>query len=525
MNAVLTAVAGFLKAKARNGWRQLTSMRTALVLLVLLALAAIPGSVFPQKSVNPEKVTRYFQDHPDLAPFLDRIGGFDVFRSPWFAAVYLLLFASLIGCVLPRTRDHARALLMRVPDAPKQLERLPAHYQGETQRGPQEIAAVLRGWRKVIREQPDGSTTISAERGYLKETGNLVFHTALMAVLVGVAVGSFGGWHANRLLVQGADQAFCTSVQQFDDYQPGAWVGAGNLPKYCFEMTGFQASYLDNGQPNSFGASVAVTGEKAETADFSVNHPLRLGDANLYLLGHGYAPMLRYTDRNGKTQTTVAPFLPTDNKTLTSDGVAIFPDANADPTTGRTSASQQIAFAGVYVPTAPESGPVALSVFPAENNPRLVLTLYRGDLGLDLGIPSSVYQLNQQQLDNGKLKRVGSPKALKIGEAWTLDDGSKLEFVGTRPWVTVALRRDPGEPIVLVGMVFVVCGLMLSLTGKRRRVWVRLVPSDDGRTVLIAGGLARSDYPGFAEEFAALLNRMGIQRMGGEAREPVGALR
>jgi cytochrome c biogenesis protein len=516
----VNALTAFAVAKARSAWRQLTSMRTALVLLVLLALAAVPGSVFPQKAVKPEDVTRYFQRHPSLAPVLDKIGAFDVFRSPWFAAIYLLLFTSLIGCILPRTRDHARALLRRVPDAPKRLDRLPAHHQGETTHGAQQIAAALRGWRRVIREHPDGSTTIAAERGYLKETGNLVFHTALMGVLVGVAVGAFGGWHANRLLVQGPEQAFCTSVQQFDDYSPGTWVAAGDLPKYCFEMTGFRASYLDSGQPESFSATVTVSGERAETKDFAVNHPLRLGDANLYLLGHGYAPVLRYTDRNGKTQTTVAPFLPVDNATLTSEGVAIFPDANADPVTGKTSPTQQVAFSGLYVPTAPASGMVASSIFPEERNPRLLLTLYRGDLGLDLGIPSSVYQLNRSQLDKGKLKQVGEGKAMKVGDVWTLDDGSKLEFMSTRPWVTVALRHDPGEPIVLVSIAFVLVGLMLSLTGKRRRVWVRLVPSQDGRNVLSAGGLARSDYPGFTDEFATL-----IDRMGGQAREPVDALR
>jgi cytochrome c biogenesis protein len=186
----MNALTAFVTAKARSGWRQLTSMRTALVLLVLLALAAIPGSVFPQKSVKPEDVTRYFDRHPSLAPALDRLGAFDVFRSPWFAAIYLLLFTSLIGCILPRTRDHARALFRRVPDAPKRLDRLPAHHQGETTRGPREIAAAFKGWRRVIREHPDGSITIAAERGYLKETGNLVFHTALMGVLVGVAVGA-----------------------------------------------------------------------------------------------------------------------------------------------------------------------------------------------------------------------------------------------------------------------------------------------------------------------------------------------
>jgi cytochrome c biogenesis protein len=516
-------------------------MRTALVLLFLLALAAIPGSVLPQRGVSPENVQRYFVDHPQLAPIVERLGGFEVFRAPWFAAIYVLLFISLIGCILPRTRDHARALLRRVPDAPKRLDRLPAHHRGLTTSGPQEIAAALTGWRRVIREHPDGTVTISAERGHLKETGNLVFHTALIGVLVGVAFGSIQGWHANRLLVKGPDQAFCTSVQQFDEFSLGTGVNPGELPKYCLELTDFQASYLDNGQASSFGATVSVTGEQTRTAKFTVNHPLRLGDANVYLLGHGYAPMLRYTDANGHSQTTVAPFLPTDQATLTSEGVATFPDANADPVTGKPDRTRQVAFSGIYVPTAPESGMVAQSIFPEERNPRLVLTFYRGDLGLDQGVPSSVYRLNAKQVASGKLKQIGEGKELAVGDVWTLDDGSKLEFLGTRPFATVALRHDPGEPVVLGSIALVLGGLMLSLSGKRRRIWIRLTPYGSGRPVpgdevgaaearragqdapsrvLEAGGLPRSEYPGFADEFAAL-----IAKMGGDLREPVDALR
>lgn len=57
-----------LLALLRNSWRQLTSMRTALILLFLLAIAAIPGSVLPQRGISPEKVNEYFVDHPDWAP-------------------------------------------------------------------------------------------------------------------------------------------------------------------------------------------------------------------------------------------------------------------------------------------------------------------------------------------------------------------------------------------------------------------------------------------------------------------------
>src|SRR5215813_11499582 len=83
----------------RRMWRWLTSMRTALLLLFLLAVAAIPGSLLPQRNLNVDKVRDYYLAHPKLAPVLDRIGGFNVFASPWFSAIYLLLFISLVGCL------------------------------------------------------------------------------------------------------------------------------------------------------------------------------------------------------------------------------------------------------------------------------------------------------------------------------------------------------------------------------------------------------------------------------------------
>ena len=63
----------------RWGWRQLTSMRTALILLMLLALAAIPGSLVPQRTQNPFRVQEFFAAHRQLALVLDKLRLFDVF--------------------------------------------------------------------------------------------------------------------------------------------------------------------------------------------------------------------------------------------------------------------------------------------------------------------------------------------------------------------------------------------------------------------------------------------------------------
>ena len=507
-----------LVAFLRNSWRQLTSMRTALVLLFLLAVAAIPGSVLPQRSVNINRVADYFRANPDLARFLDRFGMFDVYASAWFAAIYLLLFTSLIGCVVPRLVDLVRALRSVPPDAPKRLDRLPQHAAATDSAGePAALAAEARRalrrsrFRTVVREHDGGTWTVSAEKGYLKETGNLLFHFALLAVLVGVGFGSWYGWHGNRLLVQGADKGFCNTLPQFDESSLGARVGPGDLPPFCLELTDFQASFQDNGQPKSFRATVIVDEDgRQQRRTFSVNDPLRLGGANVNLLGHGYAPILRYTDRFGQQQTRVLPFLPRDAM-FTSEGVATFADANVDPATDKRDENLQVGFEGVYLPTVSKDGSPA-SAYPAERDPVLFLTAYRGNLGVDAGLPGSVYALDRAQITSGKLKQVSGarPHELRPGEAWTLDDGTKLEFLGTRPFATIAIRHDPTQVLVLTGAGLGLIGLMLSLFGHRRRVWFRVSPLGasgpaSGGTVVEAGGLPRTDYPGFGDEFTRLV--------------------
>ena len=105
---------------ARFFWTTLTSMRTALILLFILGLAAIPGSLLPQRPTNPSGVRNWLAANPGWA-WIDRLGAFDVFGSAWFAAIYLLLFVSLIGCILPRTAQFAKALRAQPSPPPGRL--------------------------------------------------------------------------------------------------------------------------------------------------------------------------------------------------------------------------------------------------------------------------------------------------------------------------------------------------------------------------------------------------------------------
>src|SRR5262249_15568519 len=128
----------------------------------------------------------------------------------------------------------------------------------------------------------------------------------------------------------------------------------------------FRAEFLDSGQPAQYTADLSYVedlGEEPREWTLRVNEPLRLSGANVYLLGHGYAPVLRYTDRYGVEFTMAVPFLTVDGM-LTSQGVAKFPYANV-PATGETVEPAQLGLTGVYQPTANPDPAVAASIFPA----------------------------------------------------------------------------------------------------------------------------------------------------------------
>jgi len=97
-----------------------------------------------------------------------------------------------------------------------------------------------------------------------------------------------------------------------------------------------------------------------------------------------------------------------------------------------------------------------------------------------------------------------------------------------RDWVSLQVSHDPAQGWVLVSAVLVLVGLLLSLTVRRRRFWVRLTPRGDGATRVELGGLARTDRAGYGEEFdrlqAALLEREGVEMPVGRAGARAGCL-
>jgi cytochrome c biogenesis protein len=501
----------------RWGWRQLTSMRTALILLFLLSLAAIPGSLVPQTAASPTKVAQFVSSHQTLSPIYQKLGLFHVYSSFWFSAIYILLFVSLAGCIIPRTWQFVGVLRAQPPAAPKHLVRLPVYAtwrsgSGDADKTLTAAETLLR--RRRFRVARNGDA-ITSEKGYLREVGNLLFHISLFGMLIAFAVGKLFGGMGTVLVIDG--KAFSNNVAMYDDFMPSTFYTADSLVPFGFKLDKFEATYQTGGSQvgtaRTFQADVSYwTGSdpsKAKPATIEVNHPLDIDGSNVYLTAHGYAPVFQVTDAKGDVVFDgPTPCLPQDANITSTCAIKV-----NDGYVGTDGKATQIGISGLFTPTAAPASEFKTmgphSVFPDLLDPHMYLTVYHGDLGNNSGAPQSIYELDtkhmtQYRIDGQPLKFDRQP-----GQGFKLPSGGTVTFKGVEQWANFTVAHNPGTGWALVSAVMAVLGLIGSLFVQRRRIWVRAVTGPDGTTTVEIAGLARSESARIAEELADVA--LGLQ--------------
>ncbi len=489
---------------ARWAWRRLTAMRTAVVLLILLASASVPGSLLPQRGVasDPSAVPNFYREHPELAPWLDRLSLFDVYSAPWFAAIYVLLLTSMTGCVVPRCARLWCEVRSAPPAAPRRLSKEDGYARGEVDEVADALEAAVRHLRRrrfrVVRHGDE----VRAEKGQVRELGNLAFHLSLLVLLVGVAGGRLFGYEGRVAMVEGS--TFANVASSYDALTPAPWADLAALEPLELKLEDFVAEFETEGprfgEPRGFDATISYRSAAEGQGSYTVrpNRPLDIGGTKFFLTGHGYAPELTVRDGNGDVAASGPTiFLPMD-QTFTSDGVVKVPDAR--PTS--------LALQGLFLPTGVE-GPegMGVSAYPGLVNPIVQLSAYTGDLGLDDGSPQSVFALDFTDLD--RVERDGKPwrASLAPGQSVRLPDGlGSVTFDGVSRFANFQVARDPGKEISLVAAILLLGGLTTSLAVRRRRVWVRR--GDDG--VLELAGRSLSRRPLAPDELAALATAVGL---------------
>ncbi|MFG2500192.1 cytochrome c biogenesis protein ResB [Streptomyces sp. NPDC048441] len=498
-------------------WRQLTSMRVALLLLLLLSLGAIPGSLIPQTGIDELKVQDFKKAHTTLGPVYEKFQLFDVYSSVWFSAIYILLFISLIGCIVPRTWQFVGQLRGRPPGAPKRFDRLPAYTTWRTEAEPEQVhdaaLTLLKGRRfradLTSRQGGAGTPSVAAEKGYLREAGNLFFHISLIVLLVAFAVGALFKSEGGKLVVQG--DGFSNTLTQYDNFKSGNLFNTDDLAPFSFKLDSFESSFErkgpEKGTARTYRANVTysegVDGPEKKKS-IEVNKPLEVDGSKVYLIGQGYAPTITVRDGKGKVVSTQSvPLLPIDSNGTATGAIKVL-DGYRD----KNGKKEQLGFNAFFVPTFAGHGQGNMfSQFPALDYPVLALSAYHGSLGVDSGLPQNVYQLDTSKMTKFKdSKGELLKKRMVPGETMKLPNGAgSITFdKDIKRWATFQISQQPGSMWALVGAISAIAGLAGSLFIQRRRVWVRSFRGADGVTVVEMAALGRSESAKLSEELGDL---------------------
>lgn len=484
-----------LSAALAQGWREYRSMRTALALLLILGVASVFGSLFPQRPINPQRVAEYLADNPGIGPLLDRLGMFDVFGAPWYLAIAAALLGAVAACIVPRTRAFLRMLRARPPRASAQLDRYRNHAAVETAAPPGEALAtarrVLRRRRYRLAERPG---EVAAEKGYLREAGSILFHLSFLLLLAGLAYGKAYGFRGQMVIVEGQKRA--NALINYDAFNGGRWFDAGGLPPFTLELVDFRVSFHPDLTPREFTSDlVAVDSQGRERRQaVAPNHPLTVDGVQVFQSDYGYAPWIVVRDAEGKVLRDGPVETLRDRGTEISTGAVKLPELS--PQVGL----EVTLFTGlITAPDCPGGAPFCND--PRPINPVLVIWPYQGDLQADQA--QSVFTLNLERLE-----RVGNrPVVVPLGGSAELPGGLEVSFPRLPQYTVLTLARDPGVPFVAVAAALVLAGLIPSLYVTRRRVWARVTATPAGARVELAG-LALQGKAGFVREFAAIAGEL-----------------
>jgi len=390
---------GVVRFYALREWKTLARMRTAIILLGIVAGLSIVATLLPQKALQPEKASAYLQAHQTLGPVWDQLGLFSVYESWPLLLAAGLMYISLGNCVLTRGR------------------------------------ALYRRWRRKL----------PRNHQFIGEAGSLVFHLSFFVLLGGILYGKAFGFTAFVNVVEG--QSVIEARPSYDQVEEGLFFGADQHKGYEVRVDSFNASYYANGKPKEFVSHVEVfdAGRKVTEKDIRVNDYLDYRGVKFYQASYGWAPVIEVTDPQGKK--------------LFDSPINFFGDPQLQngilkvPAVGPP--GQQLGAVMFFAPDLQQgaSGSTAGTADP--NNPALLFRFFKGDL-------QSTRTQNVNELDTSRMSPFWTGGVL-MGQTATLPGGYRVTFPQLLRYTGLQATDDPGVPVIWVSFALMLGGLMVRL--------------------------------------------------------------
>jgi cytochrome c biogenesis protein len=281
------------------------SMRFAISLLVIIAVASIIGTVIKQGDPYPNYVNEF---GPFWADVFGGLSLYNIYGSWWFVAILAFLLVSVSLCLLrnaPRMIADMRSWRERVREGSLRAFRHHAEYRPAIA-GDEAVAragafVAAQGYRYVVREQP-GGTLIAAKRGAFTKIGYIFAHLAIVVICCGGLLDSGMIVRAQMWLFHKSAINSSAPISTIDgshrlpswnpSFRGFAWVPEGqyvstavlnqpdgtlvqDLP-FSIELNKFTIDFYSTGMPKLFASDIVIVDHrdgKRTPARVEVNKP------------------------------------------------------------------------------------------------------------------------------------------------------------------------------------------------------------------------------------------------------------
>ncbi|MBV8637527.1 MAG: cytochrome c biogenesis protein ResB [Candidatus Eremiobacteraeota bacterium] len=418
----------------------------AVLLFVVWGILTLIGVIVDQG----KSATTYFDSYPAaIARAIIRLGFDNIYHSPWYVGIIGLILVSLTVCTFKRV------IPARLPPLrPVKIDKIPLnasiYVRGSEASVRDRVESFFRsrGW-SVRKREFGGEEWTFADKHNWARRGVLIAHLGFVIIAAGTTVYWAHGFSGETAIVTG---------QAVRIPETNAIL---KLDSFRYKITPILTKSGMVYQPTDYVSNVTVTGRDGIPKQMlvRVNHPIDIDGTLYYQASYGFATRMRVT-HDGV------------NVASLSDRVLEEGEAFDIPGTRNTLVYDR------FVPTVDkQSGMPAAD--PRVNDPAVILSV-------------------QQNGETAGTALVPLHTWIDLGNGWRVTPERYLLYSGFQ------YRYDPGIPLVGIGSLVLLSGLIISFYFLPARLYVRVDPSEAGCTVGVAAMTVKG-YDIFAGQFQALL--------------------
>ncbi|MHB1458175.1 MAG: cytochrome c biogenesis protein ResB [Armatimonadota bacterium] len=461
-------------------WGLFSSMRTAIVLLLLLATVSILGTIIPQNAMPMEQYEKAYG--PIKFSLIKLFGLTNLFHSGWYSLLLVLVGANLIVCSINRFSNTLKQIQKPLVSTPaNQVSRMQKSEKlstnGSIEAALEKTTAALKSVGYQVRNEKDGSeTSIYATKGWLSLWGPYLTHLSILVIFVGAVIGGMTGFNGYTTITEGQ------STSTYERESVGEHNHGENKINLGFRVAlgKFRIDHDKSHNPTGYRSELKVyDGDKlVAQKEIDVNHPLTYRGISFFQSSYGLTGVvLKVTAPNGEF--VEVPFPIETGSGMQGPQYSV----GGEPfKTVSLNGKKFTIFAHNVVPDYVESDQVSLSSLPI--NPAvnvMVNDRFPEYKGLDAW---------------AKLGWLQSSKPVMY-------KGFKISLDRAVNYTGLQVSQNPGLPLIYTGFGLLLLGLFMSFYITLRIIRVRITPAKNGVDITI-GATSRSDITIFDRDIDRL---------------------